>query len=118
MSDDTGKKGSVLTEQIDELESLINSRAEGANKNLDDRESTIPILDELVTADDYDISTDVPDDALHQEHRLDLLAGRLEQKIFSELDEIVSILKGNLKKNIMDELQDQLKAGADKQTDN
>jgi len=103
MPDKPDNQDAVLTHKIDELESLLQTQATEDASNLQ-----IPILDELVDDDDY---TDAPDlfDADDSEPLIDDLADRLEQKFYSELDEIVSILKTNMKENIKQELQEQLK---------
>jgi len=107
MSDHYNKQDKVLAEKIDELESLIRDRAISTHGNPDNIKGGVPILDELITEDDLS----------EHKHQLDLLADRLERKFFSELDEIVAILKTTLKKDIRDELQDQLEKTQDGKPD-
>lgn len=102
MADNQEDREKILKDKIDELESLINARA-GVHK------PAIPILDEVITAEDYDDPLDLPGETADENTQLEVLAERLEQKFSAELDEIVSILKGNLRENILTELQDQLK---------
>jgi len=110
MPDKPDQQGAILTNKIDELESLLTQTGQ------DDSALQIPILDDLVDAADYGDSDDLfalTDD----EPMIDELADRLEQKFYSELDEIVSILKTNMKENIKQELQEQLKHDPQKKRD-
>jgi len=111
MPDKPDHQGAILTNKIDELESLLTQTGQ------DDNALQIPILDDLVDAADYGDTDDLftlPED---DEPMIDELADRLEQKFYSELDEIVSILKTNMKENIKQELQEQLKHDPQKKTD-
>jgi len=104
MPDKTEKQEAILTNKIDELETLLQSESGQHESNLQ-----IPILDDLIDEHDYIDAPDLYLDVDDSEPLIDDLADRLEQKLYSELDEIVSILKTNLKENIKQELQGQLK---------
>jgi len=103
MPDKLDKQDGILTNKIDELESLLTQSGQDAAG------LQIPILDDLVDAADYGDTDDLFALAEDDEPMIDELADRLEQKFYSELDEIVSILKTNMKENIKQELQEQLK---------
>ena len=106
MVDNKHKQDKVLDKKIDELESLIDSTTSDENRqqlnNADNISGQIPILDELVTPDDY---LDVAD----QEPHMQDLADRVQEKLTTELDEIVNVLKVTLKETIMTELKGQIK---------
>lgn len=98
MPDDAKKPDPQLTEKIHELESLLAAREKSPNRSAQGRPANIPILDEVVEpAPDEAGSEPMPPD-------INTLAERLEEKFAMELDEIIRLLKGNLKANIMDEL--------------
>jgi len=92
----------ALREKLEELELLLDK---------DELDSTpsrikIPVLDELVTEADFINSED--DNNLEQiEQQIVDLAGKLEQKFSGELDELVRLLKNNLKSSIVEELRTQ-----------
>ena len=110
MVDNHGKPGPVLKDKIDELESLINTRSDQRETPQSEGRPAIPILDELVSNEDYgDTGTTMRASLDPEDHRLEVLADQLEQKLSNELDEIVNILKLNLKQSIKNELHDQLK---------
>ena len=106
MVDNHNKQNKVLNKKIDELESLIDSTTSDENRqqlhNADNINRQIPILDELVTADDYQ-------DHVEQEPQIQDLADRVQEKLTTELDEIVDVLKVTLKETIMTELKGQIK---------
>ena len=112
MSDNPGQSNIPLTSKLDELETLLDEQdmpAAGTPGRIT-KSSNIPILDELITDDDYndpDLILEVSQPADIRFH-LSELAERLEHKLSAELDEIVSILKGNLKESIMAEIKTQL----------
>ncbi len=90
----------ALREKLEELESLL------GKDGLDPTPSRIkiPVLDELVTEADFINSED--DSNLEQiEQQISDLAEKLEQKFSGELDELVSLLKNNLKSTIVEELR-------------
>lgn len=101
-----------LVSRLDELESLLDGQDQDQDRPGSgspappNMAGNIPILDELVTPGDFeeDDYSPVPDEGPD----LFQLAERLEEKFSNELDEIVSILKGNLKKSIMTELKSQM----------
>lgn len=109
---DTGS-GSHLTSKLDELDSLLDEQESSAHQEFVYRQtksSAIPILDDLITDDNFedddpDFAGQGPEDIRPY---LSELADRLEHKLSMELDEIVNILKGNLKESIMAELKTQL----------
>jgi hypothetical protein len=98
MPDDTKKPDRQLTEKIRELESLLAAQEKPPSRPAPGRPSDIPILDEVVEP--------APDEAGSEPLPRDItaLAERLEEKFAMELDQIIRLLKGNLKANIMDEL--------------
>lgn len=108
MADNQDDREKILKDKIDELESLINSTAQDRdsfNSGYGTHNPAIPILDEVITAEDYDDPLDLPGEPADGNLQLEILAERLEQKFSAELDEIVSILKGNLRENILNELR-------------
>ena len=108
MPDDSKKQKAELTDKISELESLVDldSLQNGVKG---DGITVIPILDELVTPDDNNETSSGEDEKDEYEHQIEDIADKVEQKLSSELDEIVNLLKGNLKDSIMHELHDQIK---------
>ena len=116
MSKNNDNEKSELTDKINELESLVDNNPELAKDNLID-ESMIPILDELVTPEEFDkdYAKVQAEDAL--ESNFDEIAKIVEQKLAHELDEIMNLLKGNLKDSILHDLQDQIKKDSGKDTD-
>lgn len=111
----------LLTDKIDELESLLNDQREPSSLYINPGPHTgldIPILDDLVTADDYDHYPEHPDFEVDEvEPRLEQIADELEVKLSQELDEIVGLLKNNMKENILNELQTLLNNEPRKKTD-
>lgn len=106
-----------LTDKIEELESLLDQQ-ESATDPVPEEQPAIPVLDELVTAEDYQEIEEVPpEQAAHSGGDIDDLAQKLEQKLSLELDQVVHLLKGNLKNSIMEELRTELKEQADTQQD-
>ena len=112
----------VLTDKIDELESLLSNQREQPAHYISPTSQAgmdIPILDDLVSADDYDDYPELQDDGLEDEPepRLAQIADELELKISQELDEIVGLLKTNMKESILNELQTLLHNEPRKKTD-
>ena len=95
-----------LNEKIQELESLLEQQESDTIEFRDN----IPVLDELVTEADY---LDMDDDGIAGEftgysENIPELAQKLEEKFSAELDQVVELLKGNLKNSIMEELRHQI----------
>jgi hypothetical protein len=101
MADDGAKSEPVLKEKIDELENLIDERS---RRRETAGQAVLPILDELVG--ESEPGDHGPGQAPFDldDPRLDDIADQLEQKLSTELDEIVNILKLNLRQSIRDEL--------------
>ena len=102
MPDDDANPDRKLTEKIRELESLLEARDKTPRRPAAGRPANIPILDEVVEpapkeAGSGSLPTDISD-----------LAERLEEKFAMELDQIIRILKGNLKTSIARELRARL----------
>jgi hypothetical protein len=115
MTDNIENQNSELTDKISELESLVKNNS-GQDRVSVIGDQIIPILTELVTPPDFDKSIDdeiQPDD----DQKYDVLAEKVEQKLSSELDDIVNLLEGNLKDSIMHELHDQIKKDPNKKSD-
>ena len=84
--------------------------------------SSIPILEDLFEHDESDDYPELPfddneDDDEPTHERLEQIAGDLEQKLTHELDEIVNLLKVNMRESILNELQILLKSDTLKNTD-
>lgn len=101
---------SALTDRIAELEALLIAQRETANAE-PQTAAGVPILDELITdeEDDYPELPLFEDEAedLIEDHdpRIAQIADELEQKLTRELDEIVNLLKTNMRESIINELQ-------------
>lgn len=113
MPDSTSRGKTVLTDKIDELESLLSEQARqpaaDANPSSEPRYN-IPILDDLfIPGEDEELIDEYDDEDLEPEQRLEQIADDLEVKLSQELDEIVSLLKTNMKESILSELQSLLK---------
>ena len=91
-----------LSEKLEELESLLEneSNAELASK------ITVPVLDDLVTEADF-INTEDEYNIEDVEQQISQLAEKLEHKFSGELDQLVRLLKDNLKNSIVEELRQQ-----------
>jgi|GEM_PF-4075819 len=100
MAENGGNSERHLSEQLRELESLLEQRSGAAPGS---RSANVPVLDDVVEPgpDEPDPVTALPPD-------IAALARRLEEKFALELDEIIGILKGNLRANIAEELLAQL----------
>jgi len=92
----------VLTAKLEELESLLaNDESNFAAEKIQ-----IPVLDELVT--DSDLLEDEENVDLEQmDLQITELAEKLEQKFSGELDQLVHLLKDNIKNSIVEELRTQ-----------
>ena len=97
-----------LNNSINELESLVDNKP--AKKRISVvGDQRIPILDEVITPEDYE---DYPEEYSldeDEEPHFEEIVDKVEKKLSHELDEIVNLLKGNLKDSILHELQDQIK---------
>lgn len=134
-----GKDKTALTEKIAELEALLLAQREASRTEtrLQAGEAGVPILDELIDGDDYpelpfgedaespfEDEPELPfDDGPEMAHtaeadaRLEQIADELEQKLTKELDEIVTLLKTNMRESILNELQTMLDNETDKKTE-
>ncbi len=92
----------ALKEKLEELESLLDSN------EIENRATKIevPVLNELVTEADF-INSEDENDVEQIEEQIFDLAEKLEHKFSSELDELVRLLKDNLKNSIVEELRHQ-----------
>jgi hypothetical protein len=123
--DEQNDKRSELTEKIDELEALLIEHREPADpgpSRVVHTSSGIPILEDLFEHDEPDDYPELPFDDDEQEdepthERLEQIAGDLEQKLTHELDEIVNLLKVNMRESILNELHLLLKSDTLKKTD-
>ena len=115
---DTNKQGNQsLTDKITELESLLsNTNVEAETIPVLNEmagpgnisETEIPILDELVHAEDADDrpqQTELP--AATSGQLLDLI-NNIEHRLTDELETLVSTLKYSMKESIIDELKNRL----------
>ncbi len=103
-----------LTEKIEELDSLINkkkyeSRTDSTDAEIlanDSAKIEIPVLDELVSADDY-VGTEAgsTDSSPISEEKLTELVNNLERKFAKELNQLVDLFKANLKDSTVDKLK-------------
>ena len=103
MTDKTGREKAALTDRLNELESLIAEGEETTGPEGTSRQP-VPILDELVDPEEYDEGAGAAPP--HTGERIEDIAERLERKLSTELDEIVTILKGSLKESILSELNE------------
>ena len=99
-----------LTDKLGELESLLEQQESGNTADHADTKNDIPVLDELVTEDDYiEINeAQVTEQISETTNDIDDLAQKLEKKLSNELDEVLLLLKGKLKNSIMEELRTEL----------
>lgn len=104
MPDDDRQEGGKLSHRIEELESLLGEQRlqQGPDSELPRRLSNIPILDEVVTPEDFPDEEPAPSRPSEQE--IAELVEKLETQFSRELDEMVGVLKSNLKANITEEL--------------
>lgn len=115
-----------LNKKIEELESLIDTKevpslpdtpvtATASNEDPDSNEMDIPVLDELVTTEDYADTGTCLDKPSYTEHQLAAFISDLESKLTGELDRLVSVIKGTMKESIADELRTRFDAQLDDQ---
>jgi hypothetical protein len=114
MSNESENPELKLTEVVGELESLVKKKPQNRVSVMGDQ--IVPILDELVTPEGYNDNT-VHHTGEDDDQQYDDIAEKVEQKLSSELDDIVNLLKGNLKDSILQELHDQTKKDLDKNSD-
>ena len=99
-------KDNALREKLEELEALLDSGRIDSGA----RKITVPVLDELVTEADFRDADDARyevDDVEQIEEEIVQLAEKLEHRLGDELDQLVGLLKGNLKNSIVEELRRQ-----------
>ncbi len=99
---DQNDPDNALREKLEELESLLDTTKvdTGATK------IEVPVLDELVTEADF-IDGEDKQDVEQIEKQIVDLAEKLEYKFSGELDQLVRLLKDNLKHSIVEELRNQ-----------
>jgi hypothetical protein len=98
----------TLREKLEELESMLEKDEPDATPS----KIKVPVLDELVTEADFINSENADDIELIDEQITDL-AEKLEQKFSGELDQLVRLLKDNLKNSIVEELRTQANIAED-----
>lgn len=101
-SPDQNHPDDALKEKLGELESLLDS-GEVENRA---RKIEVPVLDELVTEADF-INSENENNVEQIEEQIVDLAEKLEHKFSGELDQLVRLLKNNLKNSIVEELRHQ-----------
>ena len=105
---DKSDKAPGLTDQINELETLVEKKSMQSRVSVvGDR--VIPILDEVVTSGSKGRDIESGGNNEYDDGRYNEIIEKVEEKLSLELDEIVNLLKGNLKDSILNELQDQIK---------
>ena len=105
---DQNSPDDALREKLEELESLL----EKDEADTTPSKIKVPVLDELVTEADFINSENADDIELIDEQITDL-AEKLEQKFSGELDQLVRLLKDNLKNSIVEELRTQANIAED-----
>ena len=100
-----------LREKLEELDSLLDA------DNVENKATRIhiPVLDELVSEADF-IEHEDENDIEQIEAQISDLAEKLEHKFSGELDQLVSLLKDNLRGSIVEELRNQANLDQDKST--
>lgn len=101
-SDQVSNGQTGLGDSIDELEQLIDHAKNRSVKEYDDN---IPILDELVMADD--INSDEYTGIISNV-KMSELANTIEEKLSDELNALLDILKSNIKDSIIEEINTRL----------
>ncbi len=102
------EKDPDLTDQVADLENLVDKKSAQSRVSVVG-DQVIPILDELVSNEQYDIDVESSHHDEDDDPHYDQIVEQVEEKLSHELDEIVSLLKGNLKDSILQELQDKIK---------
>ena len=67
------------------------------------------LCEQMVSNEQYDIDVESSHHDEDDDPHYDQIVAQVEEKLSHELDEIVSLLKGNLKDSILQELQDKIK---------
>ena len=126
----------ALDEKINELESLLSSK----ETEIEEQEHALPVLDELVdyetesvlsksrtatvpvdneatipefknmALEDFHIPEVMPEPAAEETQHLELILQQMENRISSELDNLMDDLKTTLKENLMSELKSTLES--------
>ena len=91
-----------LKEKLEELESLIDKEDNDTEPN----RIEVPVLDELVDESDFVEHAD-ENNVEEIEEQIVELAEKLEDKFSGELDQLVNLLKSNMKNSIIEELRQQ-----------
>ena len=102
-----------LGDKLEELESLI----ENGEVDPPLAKIQVPVLDELVTEEDFiETEHEEEDDTELVEAQIKDLAEKLEDKFSGELDQLVRLLKDNLKNSIVEELRTQANLDSNENT--
>lgn len=115
----------ALVERIAELEALLLAQREATLAAVQSAQADgVPILDELIGDEEEDFYPELPlfededEDEIDQDMvadpRIAQIADELEQKLTRELDDIVNLLKTNMRESIINELQTLLHNEPDK----
>lgn len=120
----------ALVERIAELEALLLAQREARHTAVPSTEAEadgVPILDELITDEEEDYYPELPlfddeeeddiDEELAADPRITQIADELEQKLTRELDDIVNLLKTNMRESIINELNSLLQKEPEKKTE-
>ena len=105
---DQNNPDDALREKLEELESLLEKDEADATPS----KIKVPVLDELVTEADFINSVNADDIELIDGQITDL-AEKLEHKFSGELDQLVRLLKDNLRNSIVEELRNQANLNQD-----
>lgn len=110
MNGDNDNQDANLGRRLEELEALLARQKAAQAEQPEPRAADIPILDELVTPEDYPVAEEETETAqpAPSAAELDELAERLEQKFTLELEQTVRVLRDNLKNSIRRELDQQI----------
>lgn len=118
----------ALVERIAELEALLLAQREAKHAAAHSEQAEgVPILDELITDEEEDYYPELPlfddeedddiDEELVADPRITQIADELEQKLTRELDDIVNLLKTNMRESIINELNTLLQNEPEKKTE-
>ena len=112
----------TLTDRLDELEALIPDQEAPEAVPSMGRIAGIPVLDDLVepfdTPQHDDLPEPVPGPEEEPDYRSDAdklsdLAHRLERRLLQEMDELIGVLRGVVRRHIKQELHDALSRETD-----
>jgi len=120
MSDQNKPSNQSLTDKIAELEALL-ARNKSSQESVPvledvadgDLDADIPILDELVHADDVDEQRQQPELPSATAEQLMDLINNIEHRLTDELETLVNTLKSSMKESIIDELKNRLESPVD-----